>query len=184
MTPRAATTDSATRMREMARIGFENAESAFALLADRAIEMRELVTQSPDAARPVDAAWDSGVLFQLEGGLDAYVALLFRAAQRDALVERMMGESPKTLGELAVESALTEVANILASHVASGIADALGERLLPSVPMLLPTDAAGQLEVFLRENADGAAPRYSCELACADGEIGALLVLAPAPASA
>ncbi|MCA9511032.1 MAG: chemotaxis protein CheC [Myxococcota bacterium] len=178
---RAATHDdaNATRLRETARIGFENAESAFTLLADRAIEMGDVAVASPDARRPIDAAWDAGVLFELEGCLDACVALLFRAEHRDALVERMMGESPKALGPLAVEATLTEVANILASHVASGIADALGERLLPSVPMLFAEGAAGEIEAFLGERARPDAPRYSCELGEPGGELGALLVLAP-----
>jgi len=176
---RAADHDHAARFREMARIGFENAESAFSLLADRTIEMGDLVASAPNETRPLDPAWDAGVLFQLEGCLNAWVALLFRAEHCDALVERMMGESPKTLGPLALESTLTEVANILASHVASGIADALGERLLPSVPTLISDGAAAQLDAFLRERANASAPRYSCELAESAGPLGALLVLAP-----
>ena len=167
--------------RELARIGAENAESAFSLLADRNIEMGELVVRpAPPEGPPTPSEWDCGVMFELEGSLTAWVALLFREAQRDALVETMLGEQAKSMGEIAIESALMEVANIVASHVASGIADALGGRLLPSVPMLATQDAAAQLEILLRERSSGA-ERCSCELSDEMGELGGMLVLVSQP---
>ncbi len=170
-----------TDNRELARIGAENAESAFSLLVDRSIEMGEVfVEAAPPEGTPTPSEWDCGVMFELEGGLQAWVALLFRASQRDALVERMLGEQARSMGEMAIESALMEVANIVASHVASGIAEALGERLLPSVPMLAATDAAAQLEILLRER--GASfERCRCELSDESGEFGGLLVLVACP---
>ena len=167
--------------RELARIGAENAESVFSLLADRNIEMGEVVARpAPPAGPPTPCDWDCGVMFELEGSFTAWVALLFRETQRDALVERMLGEQAKSMGEIAIESALMEVANIVASHVASGIADALGGRLLPSVPMLAMHDAAAQLEILLCErNAD--AERCSCELSDELGELGGMLVLVSQP---
>ena len=166
--------------RELARIGAESAESAFSLLVDRTVEMGEVVVHpAPPAGEATPSEWDCGVMFELEGALDAWVALLFRESQRDRLVERMLGEQARSMGEMAIESALMEVANIVASHVASGIADALGERLLPSVPMLAADDAAGQLEILLRER--GAAfERCRCELSDESGELGGLLVIASA----
>jgi len=171
----------ATNGRELARIGAESAESAFALLAERNIEMGELVVSAPPPAGPsTPSEWECGVIFELEGSYTAWVALLFREAQRDALVERMLGEQAKSMGEIAIESALMEVSNIVASHVASGIADALGGRLLPSVPMLAARDAAAQLEILLRERAPGG-ERCCCELSDEQGELGALLVLVSGP---
>jgi chemotaxis protein CheY-P-specific phosphatase CheC len=164
--------------RELARIGAENAESAFSLLVDRTIEMTEVaVHAAPPEGAPTPSDWDCGVMFELEGALDAWVALLFRESQRDALVARMLGDQANSMGEIAIESALMEVANIVASHVASGIADALGERLLPSVPMLAPSDAAGQLEILLRERGADF-ERCRCELSDETGELGGLLVIA------
>lgn len=169
--------------RDLARIGAESAESAFSLLADRSVAMGEIVVArvtDERATQPtVSSQWECGVFFELEGNAESVVGLLFQTGQRDALIEQMMGEPAKTLGELAVESVLTEVANIVASHVASGIADASGGRLLPSLPTLVVSDAAAQLEVFLREHASPEAPRHSCELADEEAEIGALLVFVP-----
>ncbi|MEE2663047.1 MAG: chemotaxis protein CheC [Myxococcota bacterium] len=166
-----------TASRELARIGAENAESAFSLLVDRTIEMGEMVVgRPPPEGAPTPAEWDCGVMFELEGGLEAWVALLFRASQRDALVECMLGGQARSMGEIAIESALMEIANIVASHVASGIAEALGQRLIPSVPMLAANDAAAQLEALLRERG-ASLERCHCELSDDSGELGGLLVL-------
>ncbi|MEE3330911.1 MAG: hypothetical protein VX246_08585 [Myxococcota bacterium] len=169
--------------RDLARIGAESAETAFSLLADRSVLMGEIIVglaTDEGVARPaVSSQWECGVFFELEGCAESVVGLLFQAAQRDALIEQMMGEPAKTLSEIAAESVLTEVANIVASHVASGIADASGGRLLPSLPTLVVSDAASQLEVFLREHASSEAPRHSCELADGGAGIGALLVFVP-----
>lgn len=168
---------------DLARLGSENAESAFSLLADRSVEMGAVVVTTPasgDTTTSIAEHWECGVFFQLEGSVDSFVALMFQASQRDALIEQMMGEPAKILGELAAESVMTEVANIVASHVASGIADAVGGRLVPSLPSLVATDAAAQFEVFLTDSAAESAPRYGCELGDDADEIGALLVFVPA----
>ena len=168
---------------DLARIGAESAETAFSLLADRSVLMGEitvgLAADEGNAQPVVSSQWVCGVFFELEGCAEAMVGLLFQEDQRDALIEQMMGEPAKTLGEIAAESVLTEVANIVASHVASGIADASGGRLLPSLPTLVVRDAAAQLEVFLRERTSPGAPRHSCELADEEAGIGALLVFVP-----
>ena len=166
---------------ELARLGAENAESAFSLLVDRSIVMGEVVVEpGPPHGDPLSSEWECGVMFELEGAFEAWVALLFRAPQRDALVERMLGDQAASMGGIAIESALMEVANIVASHVASGIAEALGERLLPSVPMLAVTEAAAQLDEILRGEAE-IAERWRCELSDLEGELGGLLVLAAGP---
>ena len=60
-----------TDNRELARIGAENAESAFSLLVDRSIEMGEgFVEAAPPEGTPTPSEWDCGVMFELEGGLD------------------------------------------------------------------------------------------------------------------
>ena len=122
--------------------------------------------QQSVVAQEAEAAADGCVL----GGGAA------REDQRDALVERMLGEQARSMGDVAIESALMEVANIVASHVASGIADAVGLRLLPSVPMLAARDGAAQLEIVLRE-AGVVADRCTCELSDDCDELGGLLVL-------
>jgi len=160
---------------DLARLGAENAESAFSLLVDRPVERGDLTVEAGPVA-PLSSEWECGVLFELEGDLEAWVALLFRASQRDALIARMLGERALSMGALAVESALMEVANIVASHVATGIADALGQRLLPSVPVLAARDAAAEIDgVLSREGAS--AERCLCELSDGSGELGGLLVI-------
>jgi chemotaxis protein CheY-P-specific phosphatase CheC len=166
--------------RDLARIGAESAESAFSLLADRDVAMDDVrESQSGTWVARLDALWECGVFFELEGCVDAVVGLMFQPRQRDALIERMMGEPAKDLGELAAESVMTEVANIVASHVASGIADASGGRLIPSLPTLVVRDAAAQLEVFLAQYSAPGPVGYSCELADNEDEIGALLLFVP-----
>jgi len=170
-------------LRELARIGAENAANAFSLLVDRSIDEADVALR--DASEAVDPDWSSGVFFELEGGVDALVAVLFRAPACDAMAERLLGEKPDALAPWALESAFTEVANILASHVASGIAETLGERLLPSVPALALEDAAGQLDALCRLRGDRAALRAECELVDASagtdttGAIGGMIVLVP-----
>ena len=166
--------------RDLAQLGAENAERAFSQLVDRPL-VRGEVTLVVDPAAPLPSEWEYGVFFELEGDLQARVALLFRASQRDALVAKMLGGSLATVGARAVESALMEVANIVASHVASGIADALGRRLLPSLPTLAPSAAAAE-RVLLRDGA--LADCRLCELSDPQGELGALLVIASRPAIA
>ena len=165
--------------RDRARIGAESAESAFALLADRRIEMGEITESSLAGGSALPREWQCGVVFELDGCAESVVALLFHERHRDALIEQMMGEPAKSLGDLAAESVLTEVANIVASHVASGIADASGGRSLPSLPTLLSANAAAQLETFLRDRTAPEAARFACELSDEAGEIGALLVFVP-----
>ena len=164
---------------DLARVGAENAESAFSLLVDRTLEMDAVrVEPGPPEGHPLDAAWECGVIFELDGALDALVALLFRAEQRDLLIVRMLGAEAGSMGDLAVESALMEVANIVASHVATAIAEVVVERLLPSVPMLAASDAAAQVEVVLRERGTPG-PRFLSELRDPASALGALLVFVP-----
>ena len=56
-----------------------------------------------------------------------------------------------------------EMGNILASHVASAIADRIGERLLPSVPSLAMDHAQVEFEAFVEraEAAEAGAPDLS-----------------------
>jgi chemotaxis protein CheY-P-specific phosphatase CheC len=76
-----------------------------------------------------------------------------------------------------------EVGNILASHVASGIADALGSRLLPSIPSLAMEGAEEAfcelIESVLGETAHRDAPRIESALLDAAGALRGRLVLVP-----
>jgi len=127
--------------------------------------------------------WSTGVFFEFEGCLDAIVGILFPAPSSEALVRRIVGIESGELVAPLIESALMEVGNILASHVASGIADAMGQRLLPSIPSLAMVDAEESLAAWVEERVGRDAP--SVEVAFRDEacELEGRLVLVPTHAS-
>jgi chemotaxis protein CheY-P-specific phosphatase CheC len=130
------------RIAELADVGAARAAEAFAQLVDRPIRANDAIvfegqaSIEPDDSADADSAWSTGVFFEFEGCLDALVGILFPGAASEALVRRIVGIESGELEPAVIESALMEVGNILASHVASGIADAVGSRLLPSIPSL------------------------------------------------
>lgn len=76
-------------------------------------------------------AYETGVAFEVGGALVGSVAVLFPAELREGMLV--------ALGSRAAAdpaSALAEVANIVASHAVSAIADALGARVTLSIPQL------------------------------------------------
>ncbi len=128
------------RLSELANIGAGHAAGAFSMLTQREIRMRMprvVVVEGDDQS--CDAGWSTGVFFEFDGCLNAVVGILFHASASEAVVRRVVGIEEGELPPHCIESALMEVGNILASHVASAIADTLGERLLPSIPTLATT---------------------------------------------
>jgi chemotaxis protein CheY-P-specific phosphatase CheC len=183
------------RLSELANIGAGHAAGAFARLTGRSITMqvpRVRLSGLPidvgpgevrwsEAPPPVvdDRDWSTGVIFEFDGCLNAVVAILFQHEMCDAVVRKLIGKSDGALPPEAVESALMEVGNVLASHVASAIADTLGARLLPSIPMLALDSAFEQLK-GLAEARDGSGELWiECELVDCDGNLGGLVVLVP-----
>ena len=170
------------RLRELTSVSAGHAASAFSQLTGRTIEMRtpEILRDSKWPANVADD-WTSGVLFEFEGCLEAVVAILFRAPVRDVVARQMLSESAALSREIT-EAAIMELGNILVSRVASAIADTVGERLLPSIPVLAYADAAEQLGALCAECAVEASVRIECEFSDREGELGGLLVLIPAAA--
>lgn len=172
--------DLAGRTRELTSVGAGHAASAFSQLTGRAIQMRAPeVHRDPKWPASVADDWSSGVFFELEGCLDAVVAILFRETVRDEVVRQMLGEPEGDLSRESIEAVIMELGNILVSRVASAIADTMGERLLPSIPVLAYDDATTQLVTYCEEwNADPTT-RIECEFGDAEGRLGGLLVLIP-----
>ncbi len=170
----------ADRTRELASVGAGHAASAFAQLVGREIQMRapELLN---DPKWPFSVAddWSSGVFFELEGCLDAVVAILFREPVRDEVVRTMLGDPTGELSRESVEAVIMELGNILVSRVASAIADTLDERLLPSIPVLALGDAAEQLSALCEQLGVDSSVRVESEFADREGELGGLLVMIP-----
>ncbi len=177
------------RLRELASIGAGRAAAAFARLTGRKIWMEvpsvhtgaggSFGSEEGAREREIGEEWTTGVFFEFEGALNALVGILFRASATEAVVRTVVGEETGPLPEHYVESALMEVGNILASHVATAIAETVGVTLLPSIPTL----AIGHADATLAQLAAGRggpqAIRIDCELHDERGELGGLLVLVP-----
>lgn len=172
------------RLQELANIGAGHAATAFANLTGRTIWMEVprvcRLDSVPSPAFPAgDGAWSTGVFFEFEGYLDAVVGILFSAPASERVVRQVVGMQEGELPPHCVESALMEVGNILASHVASAIADTVGERLLPSIPTLAMDHAEAELQALLAHRPFEHPIRIECELRERGGPVGGLLVLIP-----
>jgi chemotaxis protein CheY-P-specific phosphatase CheC len=174
------------RLSELASIGAGHAARAFAQLTGRTIIMdppcARINRLEPAAGSEDEEPWRSGVIFEFDGCVSAIVGILFRPSMCDAVVRQLLGASAdEAMHPETVESALMEVGNVLASHVASAIADTLKARLLPSIPTLAFDGAEEQLQELAM--ARGASPglRIECELTDRAGELGGLVVMIPVP---
>lgn len=179
----ASRVEDADRMRELTSVGAGHAASAFSQLTRRPIQMRPPeVFRDPKWPASVADDWSSGVFFELEGCLSAVVAILFRDPVRDVVVREVLGEpggSPLT--RESIEAVIMELGNILVSRVASAIADTMGERLLPSIPVLALGDAAEQLQGLCEQCDADPGVRIECEFTDQEKELGGLMVLIPRP---
>jgi chemotaxis protein CheC len=173
------------RMLELTSVGAGHAASAFSQLTGRKIGMRPpAVLRDPKWPACVADDWSSGVFFELEGCLEAVVAILFRESVRDVVVRQMLNETTGPLRRESIEAVIMELGNILVSRVASAIADTVGERLLPSIPVLALGDAAEQLVSLCAQCGADPTLRIECEFSDRERELGGLLVLIPsAPGS-
>jgi chemotaxis protein CheC len=181
------------RLSELANIGAGHAAGAFSQLTGHTIKMAvprvrltgcrgaEGDVGGADLVQPgtTDKGWDSGVIFEFDGCLNAVVAILFRRAMCDSVVRNLVGQSEGFLPPETVESSLMEVGNVLASHVASAIADTLGARLLPSIPMLSLESALEQLETLAKTRPGAGEMWIESELIDDEGNLGGLVVLIP-----
>jgi chemotaxis protein CheY-P-specific phosphatase CheC len=169
---------------ELTSIGSGHAAIAFSQLTGREIHMGPpRVFCGDDAESCEDPAvaeeWCSGVIFEFDGCIEALVAIMFRESMRDSVVRQLLGNDEEPLPRESVESVLMEVGNILASVVASSIADTLGERLLPSIPILAMEHAQRELAELAVRRSGHFEERIECELLEPGGEMGGLLILVP-----
>ncbi len=182
------------RLSELANIGAGHAAGAFSQMTGHTIRMdvprvRLTGVQMAGEGAPVldesddvefaQFEWSSGVIFEFDGCLNAVMAVLFRREMCDAVVRQLVGQEKGFLPPEIVESALMEVGNVLASHVATAIADTLGARLLPSIPMLSLDSAFEQLEGLAASRPATGELWIECELVDQDGQLGGLVVLIP-----
>lgn len=175
------------RVRELTNIGAGHAATAFAQLVGRPCRMRvptvRLLRAEAAGSAFVASARDDergplcGVFFEVEGAVGGVIALLFPAPARDLLLRTLAGGAASAD---AAASALREVGNILISHAVSAMADTVGARVLPSIPVLAMEDAASVLASLVALRGTGeTALRIETEISDAQGEYRGLLVFVP-----
>ena len=165
------------RLRELAHIGASWAAGAFARLVERTILTRVPMVHGPERYKR-RGEWETGILCDLTGDLQALVAVMMSARTRESIIALLCGD-PNPPRELAA-SALTEFGNILVSQTASAIADTLGGRILPGLPELVLTDAETALQVRMSPRRSPESPLYiESELFDRAGEFRALHVMLP-----
>lgn len=174
------------RLMELANVGANHAVGAFSRLVDRRVwtEAPIIVEGSISSENDDDSSrdrWCTGIFFEFDGCLDAQVALLFPGAACEALVRRIVGVETGELSPSLMESALMEVGNIMASHVASAIADTLEARLLPSIPTLAMEDAEQALSIWIEQRSGSDTVRIECIFRDESGDFNGRLVMVPAP---
>ena len=177
-----------TRLAELTHAGAVRAAAAFAQLVNEPISAavpilhERDVTAAVELAGPPGDVGSTGVFFEFEGCLDALVGILFPADGSERLVRCIVGIEAGPLDPTIVESALMEVGNILASHVASGIADALKARLLPSIPALANGRAEAEFAAWVERVVGAEAPGVEAALCDGDGRPVGRLVIVPSSA--
>ena len=161
------------RWRELASLGAQRAAQALSTLAGARVEVGAL--RADDAQKA--PAGETGILFELAGRLAGRLGLFVDAPTRRSLVRLLLDEDEPEAPAEMVESALCELANIVASQTVSAIADALGAAVTLSVPQLVH-ERAGAAFVAAREGGAGVRA-FASELASSHAELRVLLVLAP-----
>jgi chemotaxis protein CheY-P-specific phosphatase CheC len=181
------------RARELTSIGAGHAAGAFARIVGRPCRMRVptvrlLRSESFDSpfvalARDDERRSMCGVFFEVEGGLGGVLALLFPAASRAHVVAALLQSPAPSSDGAAEESALRELGNMLVSHAVSAMADTLGTRVLPSIPVLAMDDAISALQSLIALRCAGEpALRIETEISDAERRYRGLLVYVPDPA--
>lgn len=171
------------RLCELANVGAGHAAGALARLIGCTVWMdpprvRVSSRRGSEEANGALGVATSGVFFEVQGGMGGTFGVLFPRRAREALLEALVGD-PDPHSEEA-ESALREVGNILASHALSAVADLIGDRVLPSLPVLAE-EAAGAVLTTLQ--ARGEPVRIESRLVDGSGGLRTLLVWIPAAIS-
>ena len=120
------------------------------------------------------------MIFRFEGPLGGTLAFCLDLHARRALVRLLLDEDEPEAPPDMVASALSELANIVASQAVSAIADALGAAISLSVPELALERAAARLrELRAAHGADAREQAFFSELSAPGSELRVLLVIAP-----
>jgi len=163
-------------LRELASLGAQRAAKVLAEFAGANVEAGPLRTGGALKAPPFETA----VIFQLEGQLTGHLAFCLDLLSRRALVRLLLDEDEPEASPDMVASALSELANIVASQAVSAIADALGAAISLSVPELALEGAAARLwEVRAERNEGTRELAFISALSAPGTELRVFLVIAP-----
>ncbi len=173
------------RLAALANIGAESAADAYSKLVGEPIRSLDSIILEagcePDSEPAVQETtdWSTGVFFEFSGCLDAIVGILVPDRSAAVLLDRIVGDESGERAPAVIESALMEVGNMLASHVASAIADDLGSRLLPSIPSLAIEAAEQAFRMLIEAQTDRESVRIESALVDEAGRVRGRLVLVP-----
>ncbi len=140
---------------ELANIASGTAATALSQMLGREVELRvprALALPLADAVDAAGAADDivTGIVLELEGGVDALVLLLIQADDAALLCQMLGVEAGTEVGD----SALSEIGNILGSSYLNALSAMTGLTLLPSPPTLA-TDLLGAIVASVLAQAAG-----------------------------
>lgn len=172
--------DELDRLCELANVGAGHAAGALAQLLGCTVRMdpprlRLAARGASDSSAAALGLETSGIFFEVQGGIGGTLGILFPRRARENLLATLVGDSDPH--SEAAESTLREVGNILASHALSAVADLIGDRVLPSLP-ILAEEAAGAVLTTLQ--ARGEPLRVESRLVDPAGDLRSLLVWIPA----
>ncbi len=167
------------RLCELTNVGAGHAAGALARLLGCTVRMdppklRLTARGSSDSSAAALGLETVGIFFEVRGGIGGTLGVLFPRRACESLLSTLIGD-PDLHSEEA-ESALREVGNILASHALSAVADLIGDRVLPSLPVLAE-EAAGAVLGTLQ--ARGEPLRVESRLVDETGGLRSLLVWIP-----
>lgn len=164
------------RLRELASLGAQRAAKVLGELAGMDVYAGPLRTGRALKTPPFETA----VIFRVEGELEGHLAFCLDLLARRALVRLLLDEDEPEAAPDMVASALSELANIVASQAVSAIADAVGGAISLSVPELALERAAARLwEMRAEREGEAREQAFLCELSAPGTELRVLLVIAP-----
>ncbi len=130
-------------IRSLVRVGAMRAMETLASLLGQEVRVRGLEIHYLVAGGIAQDEFDEiknsvGVFFELKGGIGGFVGFFLSCEMRAQLVARLLDRewNDESVSDEAIDSMTCEVGNILVSHIASVMADCLGEPMVPSIPHL------------------------------------------------
>jgi chemotaxis protein CheY-P-specific phosphatase CheC len=164
------------RLRELASLGAERAACVLGEFAGGDVHASPLRPATVLKAPP----FETGVIFRIDGQLTGTLAICLDQQARRTLVRLLLDEDEPEAPPDMVASALSELANIVASQAVSAIADELRGSVSLSVPQLeLERAAARVWEARAERGQHSRELAFVSELSAPGTDLRVMLVIAP-----